>query len=64
MTPTVLGIDISKKTFHAALMLENGKSKPKVFSNDPEGFNDLLSVAFTTSCHPHSCLHGSDQHLW
>lgn len=42
MTPTVLGIDISKKKFHAALMLENGKTKPKVFSNDPEGFNDLL----------------------
>lgn len=42
MTPTVLGIDISKKTFHGALMLENGKTKPKVFSNDPEGFNDLL----------------------
>ena len=42
MAPTVLGIDISKKKFHAALMLENGKTKPKVFSNDPEGFNDLL----------------------
>lgn len=42
MAPTVLGIDISKKKFHAALMRENGKTKPKVFSNDPEGFNDLL----------------------
>lgn len=43
MTQTVLGIDISKKTFHVALMLENGKTKPKVFSNDPEGFQQLLT---------------------
>lgn len=43
MKPTVLGIDISKKKFHAALMLENGKTKPKVFSNEPEGFNELLT---------------------
>jgi len=37
MTQTVLGIDISKKTFHVALMLENGKTKSKVFSNDEKG---------------------------
>ncbi|MEG4495441.1 hypothetical protein [Microcoleus sp. POL10_C6] len=43
MTQTVLGIDISKKTFNVALMLENGKTKPKVFSNDPEGFQQLLT---------------------
>ena len=43
MTQTVLGIDISKKTFHGALMLENGKTKPKVFSNDDKGFDQLLT---------------------
>ena len=43
MTPTVLGIDISKKTFHVALMLENGKTKPKVFSNDEKGFGQLIT---------------------
>ena len=43
MTQAVLGIDISKKTFHVALMLENGKTKPKVFSNDQKGFDQLLT---------------------
>jgi len=42
MTHTVLGIDISKKTFHVALMLENDKTKPKVFSNDDKGFDQLI----------------------
>ena len=41
MTQTVLGIDISKKKFNVALMLENGKTKPKVFSNDLQGFEEL-----------------------
>lgn len=41
MTQQVLGIDISKKKFNVALMLENGKTKPKVFSNDLQGFEEL-----------------------
>lgn len=43
MTQAVLGIDISKKTFHAALMLENGNTKPKVFPNDDKGFGQLIT---------------------
>jgi transposase len=41
MTTTVLGIDISKKKFHVALMPENGKTVPKVFPNDTVGFHEL-----------------------
>lgn len=43
MTTTVLGIDISKKKFHVALMRENGKTIPKVFPNDTVGFHELGS---------------------
>jgi transposase len=41
MTSTVLGIDISKKDFHAVLLKEESASKPKKFANNTEGFESL-----------------------
>jgi transposase len=43
MKQTVLGIDISKKDFHVVLINQNKTSKPKVFLNQPQGFEDLLN---------------------
>ncbi len=39
----ILGIDISKKHFDAALLLPDGKRKNKKFLNSPRGFAELLS---------------------
>ena len=41
MTPTFLGIDISKKDFHVVLLKEERASKPKKFTNNTEGFESL-----------------------
>ena len=41
MTPTFLGIDISKKDFHVVLLKEERGSKPKKFTNDTAGFENL-----------------------
>lgn len=41
MTPTFLGIDISKKDFHVVLLKEERGSKPKKFTNNTEGFESL-----------------------
>lgn len=41
MQPFSLGIDISKATFNAALLLDNGKLRHKVFANNPTGFQHL-----------------------
>ena len=41
MTPTFLGIDISKKDFHVVLLKEERGSKPKKFTNDTAGFESL-----------------------
>jgi transposase len=41
MTTTVLGIDISKKDFYVVLLSEDQKTKPKKFTNDPDGFDCL-----------------------
>jgi transposase len=38
----ILGIDVSKETFDAALLGENGKIKTKVFGNTAEGFSRLF----------------------
>ena len=40
---TILGIDISKKSFDVALLLPNGKRKNKKFANHREGFDELQS---------------------
>jgi transposase len=41
MTPTVLGIDISKKDFYVSLLKEGRATKPKKFSNNNQGFESL-----------------------
>lgn len=38
----ILGIDVSRKKFDAALLSSNGKIKNKVFPNSPEGFDRLI----------------------
>lgn len=43
MTPKILGIDISKKDFHVALLKEGGGTKPKKFTNNTAGFESLHS---------------------
>lgn len=42
MTLTVLGIDVSKKKFHAALLAE-GRTHQREFPNNPAGFVQLLA---------------------
>jgi len=37
----IVGIDISKLKFDVTLLLEDGKEKHKVFSNNQEGFKKL-----------------------
>jgi transposase len=57
MKQTVLGIDISKKDFHVVLMTEDTTTKPKVFKNQPQGFESLqtwLSKQGVRSVH--ACL--------
>jgi transposase len=41
MTPTFLGIDISKKDFHVVLLKEERGLKPKKITNDTAGFENL-----------------------
>ena len=41
MTPKILGIDISKKDFHVALLTEGGGTKPQKFTNNTAGFESL-----------------------
>ncbi len=41
MTPTFLGIDISKKDFHVVLLKEERGLKPKKFTNNTAGFESL-----------------------
>ncbi len=36
MSQTYLGIDVGKHKLHLALLLPNGKSKPKVIPNTPQ----------------------------
>ena len=38
-----LGLDIAKTKMDAALLLENGKDKTKVFANTTKGFAALLT---------------------
>jgi hypothetical protein len=41
MTPTFLGIDISKKDFHVVLLKQERGSTTKKFTNNTEGFESL-----------------------
>jgi transposase len=57
MSEPILGVDIAKKKFDVALLV-NGKLKHKVFTNDQGGFAELTA---SRSC---SCLYGGIEHLW
>jgi transposase len=41
MTTNNLGIDISKKDFHVVLLTGETRTKPRKFTNDPQGFESL-----------------------
>lgn len=43
MSDAVLGIDVGKSKLHVALLLPNGKTKPKAVANTLQGHQDLLS---------------------
>ncbi len=57
MSQPVLGIDVGKSKLHIALLLPNGKSKPKVIPNTPEGHQELLIWLNHHQVSPvHACL--------
>jgi transposase len=57
MSQTYLGIDVGKHKLHLALLLPNGKSKPKVIPNTPEGHQELLTwLAHQQVNSVHACL--------
>jgi len=59
MIEPVLGVDIAKKKFDVALLI-NGKLKHKVFANDKEGFESLLLWLNKHGVdHTHVCLEAS-----
>jgi len=59
MPEPILGVDIAKKKFDAALLI-NGKLKHKVFANNQEGFEELeLWLKKQGANHVHVCLEAS-----
>jgi transposase len=59
MSEPVLGVDIAKKKFDAALLI-NDKLKHKVFMNNQEGFEELLAwLKKQGTDHVHVCLEAS-----
>lgn len=64
MTQTIqhiLGVDISKKSFDAALLLPNGKQKNKKFCNDPDGFKALHDWLREFDIHAlHACMEATN----
>jgi transposase len=59
MSECILGVDIAKKKFDVALLI-NGKLKHKVFTNNQEGFEALLAwLHKQTVDHTHVCLEAS-----
>ena len=59
MKEPILGVDIAKKKFEVALLI-NGKLKHKVFTNDEEGFEELeLWLKKQGANHVHVCLEAS-----
>ena len=60
MTDFVLGIDIVKRKFDVALIV-NGKLKHKVFTNDKEGFPELIMWLKKYGIdHAHVCMEASN----
>ena len=59
MSEPILGVDIAKKKFDVALLI-NGKLKHKVFSNNQEGFEELeLWLKKHGANHVHVCMEAS-----
>ena len=59
MSGSILGVDIAKKKFDVALLI-NGKLKHKVFTNDEEGFEELeLWLKKQGVGHIHVCMEAS-----
>ena len=59
MAESILGVDIAKKKFDVALLV-NGKLKHKVFTNNQEGFELLMAWLHKQSVdHVHVCLEAS-----
>jgi transposase len=53
----VLGLDISKSKFDVALLQGKAKLKTKVFTNNPEGFNELQAwLAHQGVTNLHACM--------
>jgi transposase len=59
MSEPILGVDIAKRKFDAALLI-NGKLKHKVFTNNQEGLETLLAWLHKQNVdHVHVCLEAS-----
>jgi transposase len=59
MSEAILGVDIAKRKFDVALLI-NGKLKHKVFTNNQEGFAMLMSWLHRQKvAHVHVCLEAS-----
>ena len=59
VTGFILGIDIAKKKFDSALLI-NGKLKHKVFANGQEGFRELVGwLKKYGVAHAHVCVEAS-----
>jgi transposase len=59
MKEPILGVDIAKKEFDVALLV-NDKQKHKVFTNNQEGFRELLGWLKKKGVdHVHLCLEAS-----
>lgn len=57
----ILGIDISKNHFDAALLLPTGKRKNKKFRNQPSGFEELHAWLSTCQAEPlHACMEATN----
>lgn len=57
MTNTILGIDISKATFDAALLLPDGKTKSRKFDNTSTGFKGLTQwLTSNKALDCHACM--------
>ena len=56
MANVTIGIDISKSTFDAAILLENNKLKTKKFDNQSNGFLAFIEWFKKHHLNPHICL--------
>ena len=62
MSKAILGVDIAKRKFDVALLI-NGKLKHKVFTNNQEGFELLMAWLHKQERCSCPCLPGSIKYL-